>query len=71
MAGATQGKKGSNKLKRVGSRKTKIEQYYLTRYPKNKIRRILDTHGISAAQSWADKHGCPAYLAEILNRRDI
>lgn len=66
------GKKGSNKLKRVGSRKLRIEQYYLNRYPKNKLRRILNSNGvrgIDEARSWADKHLCQGLLAVILQKR--
>ena len=62
-------KKGANKIKRIGSRKSQIARYYVTAYPRNKLRRILDCNGSSAAQSWAAKHGCAGVLNEILDRR--
>lgn len=63
-------KRGANKIKRIGSRRRQIEQYYMLRYARNKLRRILDSNGHAAAQSWAAKHLATGVLSDIIQGRN-
>jgi len=63
-------KRGPHKLKTAGKRKAKIAAYYAGKYFQHKVRRILDTQGKPAAQSWADKHSCLSILQAILAKRE-
>jgi len=40
--------------------------YYMFRYPRNKLRRILRSNGYSAACSWADKHEASGILLALV-----
>lgn len=62
-----QKKKGGKKS--AGSRKGKIQHYYLNTYPRHKLRRILDSQGKAAAEKWAKDHMCTGFLIEILRGR--
>ena len=64
-------KKGANKIKRAGSRKTKIAHYYMTTYPRHKIRRILKNNGVPHAQSWADTHGFIALFRTMVHEMGV
>lgn len=54
----------NKKIKSKGSRKSQIAEYYKTRYPLNKLRRIFKYNGIKAAKKWAHEH----LQLEIYNR---
>ena len=41
--------------------------YYMLRYPRNKLKRILRNNGYPAARSWADKHEVAGILLALVN----
>lgn len=43
-------------------------EYYMLRWPVNKLKRILRHNGLSAARSWADKNGKLSILKKLLDR---
>ena len=42
--------------------------YYLTRYPVNKLKRIMRHNGLSAARSWASANDCTSIMLRLINQ---
>lgn len=60
-------KSGGNK-KKPNKRPGYYKDYYMFRYPVNKLKRILRHNGLSAARSWASKNEKTGILKQLLNK---
>jgi hypothetical protein len=62
--------KGKGKGRKLGRNKTKCLQYRnLHKREKNKIKRVLQSNGITFAKTWASEHGVTAVLHGLMAGR--
>lgn len=65
MAGQTEQRKGGKNLTTSEHRKQRYSFYKSNIYPKNKLKRILQSCGRAFAQKWAMGHGAVSVLERL------